>query len=135
MIDPREDIPAWREVADDLRRRIESGELAPDSMLRAEADLAHDYDVGNRTIRQAVRDLAADGVLYLRAGMRAVVRRRHAQVVQVLPGSFLTVRRPTRQEQRDMQLSPTARVVEVTRGDDPPQVYDAPVTLFSFDEQ
>lgn len=135
MIDPREDIPAWREVADDLRRRIESGELAPDSMLRAESDLAHDYDVGARTIRQALRDLAADGVLYVRAGMRALVRRRHAQVVQVLPGSFLTVRRPTRKEQRDLKLSASARVVEVTRGDDPPQVYDAPVTSFEFGDQ
>lgn len=133
MIDPPADAQGWRDVADDLRRRIESGALAPDSLLRAEADLAHDYGVGTRTVRQALRDLAADGVLYLQAGARALVRRRAHELVVVRPGAMLTMRRPTTREQRRLLLNETAMVAQLAYADEEPRVYDARATLFSFE--
>jgi DNA-binding GntR family transcriptional regulator len=121
----------WRAIADDLRHRIESGELAPGSMLRAEVDLAADYDVGQRVIRQALRHLAADAVLYLRAGYRALVRHREPVEVRLRRGSRLFARRPKTEEQRDMQLNASALVFEVCYGDNDPEIYEALSTTFT----
>jgi len=59
----------YREVADDLRRRIESGEFPIGSPLPPIAHLMEYYDVpGLNTIRQAQRLLADEGLLEPRHG-------------------------------------------------------------------
>lgn len=135
MIDPQADAPAWRVVVDDLRGRIDSGELAPGSMLRAERDLAHDYDVGKNVVTQALRHLAAHGALYLEAGRRALVRRRVRQTVILEPGARLSIRSATRADQRKLAINASATVVEVRYGAEEPEVYDAYVTDFVHSER
>lgn len=51
----------WQRVADDIARRIDSGELPPGSMLRNERALAEEYHVSIDTIRRATRHLREEG--------------------------------------------------------------------------
>lgn len=51
---------AYALVADELRRRIVTGELAPDSRLPPDAELRETFNVGQSTIREAVRILASE---------------------------------------------------------------------------
>ena len=55
-------------IADQLREQILSGELAPNSRLPAESDLALDLGVSRTAVREAVRTLASLGLLSVRQG-------------------------------------------------------------------
>ena len=49
--------PLWRQVADDLRTRISSGEWAVGDRIPTHAQLAAQYDVSSTVIRRAVLEL------------------------------------------------------------------------------
>ncbi|MFD4208212.1 GntR family transcriptional regulator [Micromonospora tulbaghiae] len=56
--------PRYQEVADDLRRRLASGEWPVGASLPGISELQEEYDVaGLNTIRQAQRLLADEGLL------------------------------------------------------------------------
>ena len=66
----------YREIAQDLRRRIATGEFAPGQQLPSIAALQDYYDVpGLNTIRQAQQLLVDDGLLETRQGVGAFVLR------------------------------------------------------------
>jgi GntR family transcriptional regulator len=47
--------PKWRSIADDLRKKIESGEIARGAQLPTEQELQEEYDASRNTIRDAIR--------------------------------------------------------------------------------
>lgn len=55
-------------IAEDLRRRIHDGELLPGQQLPAGNDLAKEYRVSLATLRQAVMNLVAEGLMVQRHG-------------------------------------------------------------------
>lgn len=59
---------AYERVADDVASRIESGELAPGTRLRAEKDLAEHYEVSYGTIRRAMEVLRGKGLIRTQQG-------------------------------------------------------------------
>ena len=59
------------EIRDDLRRRITAGEFAPRESLPDLPTLALGYGVENSTVRRALHELAAEGLLVL--NLQAVV--------------------------------------------------------------
>lgn len=61
------------QVADQLRRRIESGALKPDTSLPSERALAEDLGVSRMTVRVAIDRLAEEGLLVRRPNRRTVV--------------------------------------------------------------
>ena len=61
------------QIVADLRRQILSGELADGARLPSERELAAQYDVSAPTIREAIRVLAAMGLLNTRNGSRTTV--------------------------------------------------------------
>jgi GntR family transcriptional regulator len=66
--------PMYRQIADDLRRRIESGELRPGSQLPTELALRETYDNASRnTVRDAVKSLAHRGLVVTRPGQGTFV--------------------------------------------------------------
>ncbi|MEV7423406.1 GntR family transcriptional regulator [Streptomyces sp. NPDC091212] len=69
-------VAAYRAVAEDLRRRIETGEFAPGDPLPSRAALARGYGVGSNVAAAAVRALTADGLVKGRAGRGVFVRER-----------------------------------------------------------
>ena len=48
--------PIYRAIAEDLRRQIESGELAPGVQLKTEVEFRQEYGQDGRISRNTVRD-------------------------------------------------------------------------------
>ncbi|WP_300640689.1 winged helix-turn-helix domain-containing protein [Nocardioides sp.] len=70
----------YREIAEDLRRRIAAGEFSPGQQLPSIAALQEHYDVpGLNTIRQAQQLLVDDGLVETRQGVGAFVLRTDPQ--------------------------------------------------------
>ena len=68
--------PPSQQIADDLRRSIESAELAPSERVPSERELARQYGTARNTAREAIRILSAEGLLVAEHGRGAFVRAR-----------------------------------------------------------
>ena len=68
MVDHGAAVPAYVQVADDLRRRIRSGEYAPGQRLPSAEDLHQIYDVAVGTARKALRLLRDEGTAVMAPG-------------------------------------------------------------------
>jgi DNA-binding LacI/PurR family transcriptional regulator len=76
-IDPHKSRPLYQQIADDLRARITSGEIAVGAQLPSHRELVTSYGVSIITINKALSGLVSDGVLYSRVGKGTFVARRH----------------------------------------------------------
>jgi DNA-binding GntR family transcriptional regulator len=72
----RELMPPWRQVAASLRRRIDAGEWPPGAPLPTLATLADEYKVGQTTVRKAIAELRAAGLVESVRGWGTFVRER-----------------------------------------------------------
>ena len=78
--------PLYQAVADALRAKIRCGELAPGDRVPTEHDLIAEYDVSRNTVRLALNQLAAEGLITAGRGRAGrVVRRRDLITVRVAP--------------------------------------------------
>ena len=72
--------PMYRVIADDLGRKIDSGELGPGAQVRTEVELREDYaqdgKVSRNTIRDAIKVLVSRGLVETRAGQGTFVVRK-----------------------------------------------------------
>jgi GntR family transcriptional regulator len=74
--------PLWRQIAADLRQKIESGELGgkttdgKDKPLPTELELQDQYGASRNTIRDAIKWLVTRGLVYTRSGQGTFVTRR-----------------------------------------------------------
>jgi GntR family transcriptional regulator len=50
--------PLYRQIADDLRRKIESGDYGPGAQIPTEDELMAEYNASRNTVRGAIKDLA-----------------------------------------------------------------------------
>lgn len=60
---PSPDAPLYQELAQTLRERIVSGDLAPGDLLPTELKLAEDNKVSRNTVRLALNSLTAEGLV------------------------------------------------------------------------
>jgi len=67
-------LPAYRQIADDLRRKIAEGEIPVGSAIPSTAALTRTYGVSTTVIRAAVAQLRADGLLVGQPGKGVYVR-------------------------------------------------------------
>jgi GntR family transcriptional regulator len=74
MVDPRSDRPKFRQIADDLREQIRSGELAAGSLLPSEAALVERYGTSQGTVRKALGVLRAEGLTVPQSGKGVFVK-------------------------------------------------------------
>jgi len=58
----------YRAIADELRQRVESGELAAGALLPSESELSGAYDVSRVTVRKALDSLRDEGLVDSRQG-------------------------------------------------------------------
>jgi GntR family transcriptional regulator len=65
--------PMYRQIADDLRQKIEAGQLEPGSQLPTELELREQYDASRNTVRDAVKWLITRGLVETRAGQGTFV--------------------------------------------------------------
>ncbi|HEY5355096.1 MAG TPA: GntR family transcriptional regulator [Streptosporangiaceae bacterium] len=78
--------PMYRQIADDLRRQIEAGELPPGAQLPTELELREKYDASRNTIRDATKWLITRGLVETRPGQGTFVIERIIPFVTTLTG-------------------------------------------------
>jgi GntR family transcriptional regulator len=79
-------MPIYRQIADDLRAKIESGEIEEGDQLPTETDLMAQYRASRNTIREAIKMLATPGLVETRAGQGTFVTRKLRPYVSTLTG-------------------------------------------------
>ncbi|WP_219417062.1 GntR family transcriptional regulator [Pseudonocardia nigra] len=82
--------PLYRQVEQELRRRVEAGELRPGDRLPPESALAAELQVNRLTVRQAIGELCRAGTLHSRQGIGTFVTERQ-------PAAEITIH-PSRHE-------------------------------------
>lgn len=65
--------PAYRQVHDDLKKKIEEGHYPIHSLIPSEPELCHLYKVSRTTIRKAVELLEKEGILEIKQGRGTLV--------------------------------------------------------------
>lgn len=63
MTEPRPRVPVSRQIAADIRAKIESGEYKADVALPSIVKLAEQYGVATGTVQKALRILKAEGLI------------------------------------------------------------------------
>ncbi|MFB9532143.1 winged helix-turn-helix domain-containing protein [Nonomuraea roseola] len=64
MLDRDGPVPIYKQVAELIRARIESGEPKPGEPVPSEAQLEADYEIARTTARRVARELREQGVAY-----------------------------------------------------------------------
>jgi len=78
--------PMYRQIADDLRYKIESGEIAHGAQLPTEAELMKQYKASRNTVRDAIKMLTAWWLVETRAGRGTYVVDEIVPFVSTLTG-------------------------------------------------
>jgi GntR family transcriptional regulator len=76
--------PMYRQIADDLRQKIESGELRRGAQLPTEIDLREQYAASRNTVRDALRWLITRGLIETRPGQGTFVSEQISPLVTTL---------------------------------------------------
>lgn len=75
-IDRTDDAPPFRQIARHLREAIRRGDLDPGDQLPSESQLIEHYGVARMTVRQALAELRAEGLVVSEHGRGVFVRSR-----------------------------------------------------------
>jgi GntR family transcriptional regulator len=78
--------PLYRQIADDLRNKIESGELEQGSQLATEVELREQYSASRNTVRDAIKWLTTLGLVETRPGQGTFVVEKVTPFVSTLTG-------------------------------------------------
>ena len=73
-VDKSSPLPAYFQVAEDLRRRIREAEWTTGAKIAPELALAREYEVSRVTVRQALAELVKDDLLERKRGSGTYVR-------------------------------------------------------------
>jgi GntR family transcriptional regulator len=76
----------YRQIAEDLRRQIETGALEPGAQLRTEIELREKYDASRNTVRDAIKWLITRGLVETRPGQGTFVVQEIIPFVTTLTG-------------------------------------------------
>jgi GntR family transcriptional regulator len=71
----REEQPKYRQIADDLRARMEAGEYPPDSRLPSKTELMSRYNVALATVNNAINELRKLGLAETVQGVGTFARK------------------------------------------------------------
>ena len=78
--------PMYRQIAEDLRRQIEAGDLAAGAELPTELELREEYGASRNTVRDAIRLLMTRGLVETRPGQGTYVVEKIKPFVTTLAG-------------------------------------------------
>lgn len=70
-----DDEPRWTQVADIIRRQIESGELRPGDKIPSVVKLQETYGISTSTGQKVHRALRSEGLIRTQSGMGSYVKR------------------------------------------------------------
>jgi GntR family transcriptional regulator len=69
IIDREGPIPPYRQIADDIRRKIEDGTIPPGRRIPSIIEMEQEYGVARDTLRKATRLLKEEGLVETVTGM------------------------------------------------------------------
>ncbi|MFZ4451392.1 GntR family transcriptional regulator [Salibacterium aidingense] len=144
MIDKNSPLPIYYQIQEMIRKKIDTAEWEPGDMLPSERIFAEDFDVSRMTVRQAVTELANEGLLHREKGKGTFVAEpKIEQPLQGLtsftedmkarglaPGSVLiqyTLRTAPLKVSEKLQANTDVPVYEIKRirlADDVPMAYE-----------
>jgi GntR family transcriptional regulator len=78
--------PMYRQIAEDLRAQIESGQLEPGQQLRTELELRERYNASRNTVRDAIKWLTSLGLVETKPGQGTFVVQKIDPFVTTLTG-------------------------------------------------
>jgi GntR family transcriptional regulator len=78
--------PMYRQIAEDLREQIESGQLEPGQQLRTELELRERYSASRNTVRDAIKWLTNLGLVETKPGQGTFVTQKIDPFVTTLSG-------------------------------------------------
>lgn len=81
-IDRNSPVPAYYQIALDLRQRISGGEWRAGNKLPPELELMKQYNVSRMTFRQAVGELVKEGILVRRRGVGTFLSQGYVPIEQ-----------------------------------------------------
>jgi GntR family transcriptional regulator len=105
----------YRQIAEELRYQIESGQLPPGSMLPTEIDLRERYSASRNTVRSALNWLSVRGLVESYAGRGTFVSQRPEPMVTLLSAAEETVGYASQPGYR--RWTSTSTKVEIQRAD------------------
>jgi len=117
--------PMYRQIAEDLREQIESGQLEPGQQLPTELELRDHYDASRNTVRDAIKWLTTLGLVETRPGHGTFVVQTIDPFVYTLTGdpsgpgvsegaSYLS---EVRERKRKASVSPLQVEIQEAHGD------------------
>jgi GntR family transcriptional regulator len=115
-IDSASPVPAYVQVDQDLRQRIQAGKYPDHARLPAEQTLARLYGVSRVTLRQALQRVADAGLLTRRHGVGTIVTRLPEVAMDLRPLAGIT------QQLRQAGYSPELKILEQDRRTPPEDV-------------
>ena len=101
-------LPLHTQIHEHLRQRINSKELAAGTAIPSERELAETYKVSRMTVRQALRALRQEGLIYQERGIGTFVARRKLDVHTRNLGGFTA-------EMLRRGLQPSSKVLSLMR--------------------
>ncbi|OLP65329.1 HTH-type transcriptional repressor YvoA [Bacillus pumilus] len=75
FIDKQSPIPMYHQIMENLKKQIEDGTLAPDTLIPSEREYAERFGISRMTVRQALSNLVNEGYLYRQKGKGTFVSR------------------------------------------------------------
>ncbi|MDM5299563.1 GntR family transcriptional regulator [Bacillus pumilus] len=75
FIDKQSPIPMYHQIMENLKKQIEDGTLAPDTLIPSEREYAERFGISRMTVRQAISNLVNEGYLYRQKGKGTFVSR------------------------------------------------------------
>ena len=79
IIDREGPVPPYRQIADDLRRKIEDGTIPPGRRIPSTVEMEQEYEVARDTLRKATKVLKDEGLVESVQGMGLYVVDRSQQ--------------------------------------------------------
>lgn len=89
LLNPNLPTPLYHQVYMVLREKIRHGDISHDSMMPGEQELSRCFDVSRITVKRALNDLAAEGLVTRHRGRGTVVT--GGSTVPMVKGSFDTL--------------------------------------------
>jgi DNA-binding GntR family transcriptional regulator len=116
-IDPRSFTPVYLQLAAAMRDMIDTGEWAPGEMLPSEQELMEEYRIGRAAVRNAIKELRAEGLIRTERRVGSFVRDPDAgrTAVTLEHGTEVTGRMPTPAERDRFDLPEGVPVFVIER--------------------
>src|SRR5262245_57014686 len=125
-INPSDPTPAYLQIADVLRRQIADGDLPDGAPLPSVRHLVDQFGTAQGTVRQAIEQLKAEGLVATRQGSGTFVRKprrlRRMGSTRHLRSQRMPASAPLEAEAASQNFQRTSELIEVASIPAPPEV-------------